>query len=130
MTRQEITEYINGLKNVEGYVQFSHRPLDSQKDIWEKTAPKSIDVQEEGFVVEAYFYDDTDSITIYRHNEFWYVDEVNISDINGDDMQKYMTKHGRYVKMAQIWKAEEDEYCEDMKVLKLKKVVFAGFDHE
>ncbi len=129
MTRQEITEYINSLENVEGYVQFSHRPLDSQKDIWENNTPKSVDEEEEGFIVEAHFFDSTNSITIYRHNEFWYVDEVNISDINGDDMQKYMTKYGRYVKMAQIWEPEKDKYCEDMEVLKLKKVVFAGFEN-
>jgi len=29
--------------------------------------------------------------------------------------------------MAQIWEPENDKLCENMPVMKLKKVVFAGF---
>ena len=31
--------------------------------------------------------------------------------------------------MAQIWEEVEDKECENMKVKKLKKVVFAGFEN-
>ena len=129
MTKEEIKDYINGLKNVEGYVQFSHRALDPEKDIWEKDASKIVSENEEGFIVEAHFFDGTDSITIYRHNESWFVDEENISDVNGNDIQKYMTRYGRYAKMAQVWKEEGDRLCENRRVAKLKKVVFAGFEN-
>lgn len=32
------------------------------------------------------------------------------------------------VRMAQIWEEREDNLCEGMKVKKLKKVVFIGFE--
>jgi CRISPR type III-associated protein (TIGR04423 family) len=32
------------------------------------------------------------------------------------------------VKMAQVWEKEADALCEGMDVMKLKKVVFAGFE--
>ena len=33
-TKEEIIEYINGLDGYEGYVQFSDRPIDKDKDIF------------------------------------------------------------------------------------------------
>jgi CRISPR type III-associated protein (TIGR04423 family) len=32
--------------------------------------------------------------------------------------------------MAQIWKSEADEFCDGMEVMKLQKVVFAGFSEK
>jgi hypothetical protein len=40
--RTEVIEYINGLKEYEGYVQFSHRAIDLDKDIF----PKVEDIDE------------------------------------------------------------------------------------
>jgi len=34
------------------------------------------------------------------------------------------------IRMAQIWEPEPDELCEGMSVMKLKKVVFAGFEKD
>ena len=42
--RNEIVEYINTLKGYEGYVQFSHRPIEIEKDVFEGRDPKIEDL--------------------------------------------------------------------------------------
>jgi len=127
-TRTEIINYINDLKYYEGYVQFSHRPIDKTKDIFVDTDPKVED--ESGFIYEAHFYNAKKSISIKQINDSWLVDETDISKIADNDIKIYLTdiKEFYKIKMAQIWKEESDEFCENMKVKKLKKVVFIGFE--
>jgi CRISPR type III-associated protein (TIGR04423 family) len=132
-TKQEVIEYINNLENYQGYVQFSHREIEKSKDIFLDSNPKIED--EEGFVYEAHFYNEKEkkSISIKQINDKWFVSETDISNIDERDIQEYLTdieKFNYKVKMAQIWKEENDPLCEDMKVKKLKKVVFAGFKGE
>ena len=125
-TKTEIIEYINSLKGYQGYVQFSHRPIDKDKDIFVDNNPKVED--EQGFIYEAHFYNGKDSITIKQVNNNWLVDKIE--NIPLDDTQSYLSdiKDFNYkIRMAQIWEAQPNDLCEGMEVKKLIKVVFAGF---
>ena len=117
----EILDYINNLKGYQGYIQMSDCPI---SDIWKEYSdinftPKS------GFVYEAHFFNGKNSIAIKQINDNWLVDESK--NIPLSDAQIYHAINGLELKMAQIWESENDPLCEDMPVMKLKKVVFAGF---
>lgn len=132
--RTEVIEYINGLKGYRGYVQFSHRPL-KQKDIFEESDPQ-IDIEKKGFIYEAHFCNAKQSIMIRQINNEWLVSTTDIS--KAKEIEFYVlekTKHlenikSNWIKMAQIWEEKPDELCEGMGVMKLQKVVFAGFEKE
>ena len=127
--RAEIIDYVNSLGGYEGYVQFSHRPIDKEKDIFYDG--KKVEISNEaGFVYEAHFCNGTESIAIRQINNSWPVSVTDISGIEESDTQEYLTDikaFDRKVKMVQIWEEVEDEFCEGMKVNKLQKVVFGGF---
>ena len=120
--RQEILEYINSLEGYEGYVQFSDRPIEN---IWTQKSNISTDAKD-GFVYEAHFYNGSDSISIKQVNDVWLVDETKDTPLT--DTQDFVGINNLKVKMAQIWEAKVDPLCEGMKVKKLKKVVFVGFE--
>jgi CRISPR type III-associated protein (TIGR04423 family) len=127
-TKQKVIEYINNLQNYQGYVQFSHRPIDKSKDIFLDNNPQIED--EKGFIYEAHFCNNKESISIRQINDSWFISKTDISNIDKNDIQEFITdvKEFNYkVKMAQIREEVEDESCENMPVKKLKKVVFAGF---
>lgn len=128
MKKEEIVTIINQkYSDYEGYVQFSHRAIDKEKDIF--TNGKKVSISDEsGFVYEAHFFNGTNSVTIKQINDDWRIDESK--NIPQTDIQTYETKYGLRVKMAQIWEDEPDQLCEEMDVKKLKKVVFAGFEGE
>lgn len=121
MNQTEILQFINNLKGYQGYIQMSDERI---TDIWEDFSDISFSPQS-GFVYEAHFFNGTDSIAIRQINDSWYVDEN--PNIPLTDTQIYQAKNRLKVKMAQIWEKENDPLCENMPVLKLKKVVFAGF---
>jgi len=123
-TQEGIISYINTLKGCQGYIQMSDRKI---TDIWENFSDISF-TPKSGFVYEAHFFNGTDSIAIKQINDSWYVDENK--NISLSDTQIYHAIGGLKVKMAQIWEEEDDEFCDNMPVLKLKKVVFAGFYNE
>ena len=120
--KTEILKYINSLRGYEGYVQFSDRPIE---DIWTQKSDISVDAKG-GFVYEAHFSNGIESISIKQVNASWLVCVTNISNIQEEDTEIF---HGleKNVKMAQIWEEVPDPLCEDMKVKKLQKVLFAGF---
>ena len=121
--RDEIIDYINMLSGYEGYVQFSHRAIDIEKDVFIDKEPKVED--EDGFIYEAHFTNGNDSIMIRQQNDAWVVSTTTIKDA---ELVTFHAITGLKVNMAQIWEAKEDELCEGMEVLKLQKVVFAGFE--
>ena len=134
MNKNEIIKYINDeLKGYQGYIQYSNRPIDKKTDIFIKDDPK-VDLQD-GFIYEAYFCNGTQSISIKQINNSWLVSKTDISNIdlddkNNSDIKSYISDiqdFNHKVKMAQIWDIEEDKLCENMKVKKLSKVVFVGF---
>jgi CRISPR type III-associated protein (TIGR04423 family) len=121
-TKEEIVEYINSLQGYEGYVQFSDRPIE---DIWTQKSNITVNAKD-GFVYEAHFCNGVESIGIKQINAEWLVSKTDISNIKDEDTLAYFS-YEKNVKMAQIWEEEADEFCEGMKVKKLKKVVFDGF---
>jgi len=123
-TKESIIKYINSLKDYEGYVQFSDSKI-RECDIFKGFQDIKL-TPTKGFIYEAHFYNGQDSITIRQINDSWIVDK-NI-DIPLTDTETFYAKDGLKVKMAQIWEAKADEFCEGMRVKKLIKVVFAGFE--
>ncbi|WP_295421265.1 TIGR04423 family type III CRISPR-associated protein [Sulfurovum sp.] len=122
-SKSKVIEYINALKGYEGYVQFSYRPIDKDKDVFVGTDPKIED--EAGFIYEAHFFNGTDAISIRQQNNTWVVSTSK--NVPLDTVETYSTKVGLQVKMAQVWEAKADPLCEGMEVQMLQKVVFAGF---
>jgi len=120
--KENVVNHINdNLKDYEGYVQFSHRAIDLEKDLF----PRTEDIEDEkGFVFEAHFCKDGKSIMIRQLNHEWV---VSSTDIANAEIEKYYGIADLEINMAQIWKPTADEYCEGMEVMKLQKVVFAGF---
>ena len=133
-SRTEIIEYINSLKNYEGYVQFSDTPL-RECDVFEGYQDIKL-TPTKGFVYESHFSNGKESIMIRQQNAEWVVSETDISKVENEDINLYAlekTSHlkgvkSKWVKMAQIWEAKEDELCNGMDVMKLQKVVFVGFE--
>jgi len=121
--RTEVIEFINSLSGYEGYVQFSHRAIDIEKDLFLETNPKVED--EEGFVYEAHFENGIESIAIRQLNESWL---VSTTDITNAERETFYAIADLKVNMAQVWEAKKDALCENMDVMKLEKVVFAGFE--
>lgn len=123
--KTQILEYINNLKGYQGYVQMSDKPI---SDIWTTYSDISIN-PDKGFVYEAHFCNATESVAIKQINESWLVSITPLSEIKNKeiDIQTYYAINELKIKMAQIWYVENDPLCENMPVLKLKKVVFAGF---
>ena len=119
----EIETYINSLKGYEGYIQFSDRPIE---DIWTQKSDIKVDAKE-GFVYEAHFCNGSESITVKQINDGWVVSTTDISNMTDQDTQIYHA-FKQNVKMAQIWEEVADKFCEGMKVKKIKKVVFVGFE--
>lgn len=129
INKNEIVEFINSLSGYVGYIQFSHRAIDKDKDIFLKDRAVKIE-KEEGFIYEAHFCNDQESISIKQVNASWFVSKENLSQIEPEDTQDFISdiKDFNYrIKMAQVWKEEADYFCEGMMVKKLKKVVFLGF---
>jgi len=123
MNHEELVTFINGLEGYEGYVQFSNRSIE---DVW--TTPGNIQIDpKEGFVYEAHFSNGKESLAIRQINDAWLVSTTDISRVPDEDRQGYESQSGR-VQMAQIWEEMEDKYCAGMRVKKLSKVVFAGFE--
>lgn len=128
MKKEEIIKNINEkYRDYEGYVQFSHRPIDINTDIF-KNGKKVEVTNESGFIYEAHFCNGAESVAIRQINDAWHVATTQLSEVldETNDIQEYDSIVGK-VKMAQIWKEEADELCENMPTKKLKKVVFAGF---
>ena len=127
-----IADINNHLKSYEGFIQFSHRPINKEIDIFYDG--KEIQIEDEkGFIYEAHFYNGKKSISIRQINEHWLVSTTDISKSKVDekDIEKYISDIEGFdykIKMAQIWKETNDDLCCNMEVMKLQKVVFVGFE--
>jgi CRISPR type III-associated protein (TIGR04423 family) len=132
-SNNKVVEYINKLEGYRGYVQFSHRPLE-QKDIFEDKDPDIAEIK--SFVYEAHFCNGNESIMIRQQNAEWVISKTDISTVVKENKEFYALEKttlltdvkSNWVKMAQIWESKEDALCDEMNVMKLQKVVFAGFE--
>lgn len=118
---------LNELKGYQGYIQFSDKKIRAC-DIFQAYQDIKL-TPTDGFIYEAHFSNDIKSISIKQINDTWLVSTTHFSEIDNKekDIQTYQSIAGD-IKMAQIWEAKADGLCADMKVKKLQKVVFVGFE--
>ena len=138
--RDEILRYVNeNLKGYEGYIQLMGEKID-EKHLF-LTSERTPSLGEDELIYEAHFFNANlkKSISIRQINDAWFVDETELNKValEESDIKTFCPKFGSFkIKMAQIWQDEKDEFCEVLRedgtreglpVLKLQKIVFAGF---
>ena len=149
--KDEILKYVNeNLKGYEGYIQLMGEKID-EKHLF-LAGERTPGLGEDELIYEAHFFNANlkKSISIRQINDAWFVDETDLGCVNLDpkenpDVQEFHSKFKPEfsagfkevkIKMAQIWQDEKDEFCEvpqgngtleGLPVLKLQKIVFAGF---
>jgi len=87
------------------------------------------------FIMEALLYSDEDNISLnIKHTGKYQINEIDLNNLpEGFELQdvKYLPLRLKGVKKVcfkQLWVPEEDENCNDLPVLKMKALVFVGFD--
>lgn len=138
--RDEILKYVNeNLKGYEGYIQLMGEKID-EKHLF-LAGERTPDLGKDELIYEAHFFDEKSkkSVSIRQINDAWFVDETELNKValEESDIKTFYPKFGNFkIKMAQIWQDEKDEFCEvpqdngtleGLPVLKLQKIVFAGF---
>lgn len=138
--RDEILKYVNeNLKGYEGYIQLMGEKID-EKHLF-LADERTPGLGEDELIYEAHFFNANlkKSISIRQINDAWFVDETELNKValEESDIKTFYPKFGNFkIKMAQIWQDEKDEFCEVLRedgtreslpVLKLQKIVFAGF---
>lgn len=138
--RDEILKYVNeNLKGYEGYIQLMGEKID-EKHLF-LVGERTPGLGEDELIYEAHFFNANlkKSISIRQINDAWFVDETELNKValEESDIKTFYPKFGNSkIKMAQIWQDEKDEFCEvpqdsgtleGLPVLKLQKIVFAGF---
>ena len=123
---EELKTYIkNNLQGYDGYIQYLDTRIKND-DIFIDSEIKLKDK----YIFEANFCNGKRSVSIKLINGEWLVNEID--DIGNDfdlvyaDLEKFPYK----IRMAKIWEINADELCENLKVNRLKAVVFAGFVKE
>ena len=138
--KDEILKYVNeNLKGYEGYIQLMGEKIDDNQVFLE--GDRTPGLGEDELIYEAHFFNANlkKSISIRQINDAWFVDETELNKValEESDIKTFYPKFGNFkIKMAQIWQDEKDEFCEvsqgngtleGLPVLKLQKIVFAGF---
>lgn len=149
--RDEILRYVNdNLKDYEGYIQLMGKKIDKEQLFL--AGERTPGLGNDDLIYEAHFFnaDLKNSISIRQINDSWFVDETDLKSIDLDPLKNPDVKefHSKFkpefsakfkdvkIKMVQIWEDEKDEFCEvpqgngtleGLPVLKLQKIVFAGF---
>lgn len=111
-----------------GYIQISDKKLE-KSFVYQK--PQKLEPLNlaNSFVVEACFFDGKESIHIRQVNNEYKVTKVNLDEIsdNFKSIETFLSDGYGKVKIATIWEEQDDEFCNNYKVLKPTKQVFAGF---
>lgn len=138
--KDEILKYVNeNLKGYEGYIQLMGEKID-EKHLF-LTGERTPGLGKDELIYEAHFFNANlkKSISIRQINDAWFIDETELNKVvlEESDIKTFYPKFGNFkIKMAQIWQDEKDEFCEVLRedgtreslpVLKLQKIVFAGF---
>ena len=138
--KDEILKYVNeNLKGYEGYIQLMGEKID-EKHLF-LAGEQTPGLGEDELIYEAHFFNANlkKSISIRQINDAWFVDETELNKValEESDIKTFYPKFGNFkIKMAQIWQDEKDEFYEvpqdngtfeGLPVLKLQKIVFAGF---
>ena len=132
--RDEILKYVNeNLKGYEGYIQLMGKKIDKEHLFLEGERDPSLG--EDELIYEAHFFSKSEnkSVSIRQINDGWFVDEVDLNKVTLEEngTKTFYSKFSDFkIKMAQIWEEENDKLCENLPVLKLQKIVFAGFEKD
>ena len=88
------------------------------------------------FIIEALLYCKVEDISVHiQHTGEYQITEYHLNDFPKEQLveKEYLPhrlKDVSKVKFKQIWIPEPDENCKGMEVLKLKAIVFCGFNKE
>jgi len=86
-----------------------------------------------GYIIEGLLYCNNTSIII-RHSGKYHIHEYDLNKLDEENLVKveylpHRLKKVKKVCFKQIWITEKDPCCEDMDVLKMKALVFTGFNN-
>ena len=125
----------------QGYIWKSDQ---SEPDILNNEAYDFSTIKTNPFIIEGYLYSAKEniSISIKQIDGEYFINKIDLSDL--DFSKENFTKHNylsdpaiskqnkdyKYINFIEFWKAEEDDLCNDMKVLKPDWVAFVGFSKE
>ena len=119
-------------QNYEGYVWLSNadKPIILPKEEFDFSKYSE---QNNPFIIEALLWDKKSKSITIRHTGKYHINEFDLSkysDENLVDVQYLPHRLDRVEKVnfKQLWLPEEDENCEGMEVLKMKALVFTGFE--
>ncbi|OQX77914.1 MAG: type III CRISPR-associated protein [Bacteroidetes bacterium 4484_249] len=126
---------LNEINNTafEGYVWLS----DKDKPRMLKGETFNFSKYEDGnnpFIIEALLFDKaTDVSYTVRHTGKYIIGKFNLNDYTdenfvGVEYLSHRLKDVNKVNFKQLWLPEEDENCEGMPVMKMKALIFTGFD--
>jgi len=127
---------INDIKSrkYEGYVWFSdhEKPKVLHNESYDFSKHNNT---ENPFIIEALLYANDENISVsVKHTGKYQIHEIDLNDLpEGADFQeiKYLPHRlngVKKVKFKQLWLPEEDENCNNWEVLKMKALVFTGFE--
>ena len=117
----------------EGYIWYSNsqRPQILRCEEFDFS---SIGEEDNPFIVEALLYAPEDNISlIIRHTGSYIISEFNMNKLpEGAELVEvaylpYRLGNVKKVAFKQLWLPEQDEFCENMPVLKMKALLFTGF---
>lgn len=122
-------------RTFEGYIWLS----DQEKPILLRNETFDFSKYEEGanpFIVEALLYNNNNSVHI-QHTGRYVVKEFDFKHLENkgavfEDVKflPHRLDSVNKVKFKQLWLPEEDADCENMPVLKMKALIFTGFDKQ
>lgn len=120
-----------------GYIQMSDSRIEKKYILESPQTLPDIDYNNKNYILEmALFQEDSGrSILLRQHNDGWLILDKNLKEIKKND--NYIVKEESYftvtpntpkMKIAQIWKPENSEFCNEWDVLEPKCLMFAGFE--
>ena len=136
MEKKNTAMKINEIKTrkYEGYVWFSNKETPKVLRNEEYDFSKHTE-NENPFIVEALLYCREENISVMiRHTDKYHIKEFDLneySDENFVDVQylPHRLDGVNKVNFKQLWLPEEDEHCEKLEVLKMKALIFTGFNN-
>ncbi|WP_259015106.1 TIGR04423 family type III CRISPR-associated protein [Emticicia fluvialis] len=116
----------------EGYVWMS----DKQKpEVFMNKPFNANGHQQNPFIIEGLLWAKKEKVSIHiRHTGKYLIHKYEMNDQDlSEDINQYLAhkiEGIKKLKFKQVWEPEKDPFCEDMEVLKMKALVFIGFESE
>lgn len=120
-------------KTYEGYVWGSDDK--DPKMYYGKEEVSISDNDVNGYIIEALLYcEENNTSLLIRHSGKYHIYEYDLKGLNEENLVsvEYLPHRLNGVEKVcfkQLWLPEEDPNCENMKVLKMKALIFTGFNN-